>query len=432
MTVLVLSIITFLIFVAASGDLVKCRDPDVGGTSQNKERKFMIIGSEDTGGGGIGNLLIFFPAAFYFAAVTGRDIIITDNSAMGEMCNIIHCGFPFSSQLALAYPKIVNTDSLTHAENLKSGDFIKYMEGKRQIDSLVVKSAGYQSKSDWWVWFNTSVKCISKITGCDLGDVMCAERHAYQRLVRGPFRAGFTEKEEQRIRGVPDNIKHALLTLPHSYAPRLDMAIHLRTQFYHFEQQANVADPAFQKEVSDWLNSTECADVFAAMENKVMERAKELRPTTDPADTTTSTDPVYVYLASDNQQVKDVLHDRLLRQSYPCEVKIMKVETNSIYHVKNFQKFQKETNNEGLLDLVFDWYALSLANQIYAWRKDSTAVISTFVHSAQKVSGTTERSDNANGMGLGTRGYQLTRNRRGHMVFSHFWGYSFMDDYQKP
>ena len=30
------------------------------------------------------------------------------------------------------------------------------------------------------------------------------------------------------------------------------------------------------------------------------------------------------------------------------------------------------SNNEGMLDLVLDWYALSLANTIYAWRKGST------------------------------------------------------------
>ena len=47
----------------------------------------------------------------------------------------------------------------------------------------------------------------------------------------------------------------------------------------------------------------------------------------------------------------------------------------------------------GLLDLVFDWYALSLANVVFAWRKGGTDMISTFVHSAQRVSGTTERTD---------------------------------------
>jgi hypothetical protein len=38
-----------------------CRDPDAGGTTQNKDRKFLVIGSEGSEGAGLGNLLIFFP-----------------------------------------------------------------------------------------------------------------------------------------------------------------------------------------------------------------------------------------------------------------------------------------------------------------------------------------------------------------------------------
>lgn len=106
---------------------------------------------------------------------------------------------------------------------------------------------------------------------------------------------------------------------------------------------------------------------------------------------------------------------------------------------------------------MFDWYALSLANIVLAWRKGSTDMISTFVHSAQRVSGivvllaflvrvirdddccvnvsagTTERTDvNAPvGHGIGTKGYQLVRDRRGNMRWAQMWSYSFLEDYQK-
>lgn len=47
-----------------------CRDPDLGaGHDSIQDRRFLLITSH---GGGIGNDLIFFPAAFYFAALTGR------------------------------------------------------------------------------------------------------------------------------------------------------------------------------------------------------------------------------------------------------------------------------------------------------------------------------------------------------------------------
>jgi hypothetical protein len=60
-------------------------------------------------------------------------------------------------------------------------------------------------------------------------------RHAFQRLIRGPFKESVAVREESRIIGMPENLKHAILNLPHAFAPRLDAAIHLRCQFSHFE-----------------------------------------------------------------------------------------------------------------------------------------------------------------------------------------------------
>jgi hypothetical protein len=49
---------------------LKCRDPDFGGGKHSlKSRKFVVI----TGiGGGIGNYLVFYPAAYFFSVLTGR------------------------------------------------------------------------------------------------------------------------------------------------------------------------------------------------------------------------------------------------------------------------------------------------------------------------------------------------------------------------
>jgi hypothetical protein len=67
---------------------ILCHDPDVGGTTQNRDRKFILFGSDNSQGAGIGNLLIFFPSVYYFAAFTGRDIILSDKSIVGE--NFLH------------------------------------------------------------------------------------------------------------------------------------------------------------------------------------------------------------------------------------------------------------------------------------------------------------------------------------------------------
>ena len=49
-----------------------CRDPDLGGqapTTKISQRKFLVLSGS---GAGLGNYLIFYPAAYYFAALTGR------------------------------------------------------------------------------------------------------------------------------------------------------------------------------------------------------------------------------------------------------------------------------------------------------------------------------------------------------------------------
>ena len=46
----------------------------------------------------------------------------------------------------------------------------------------------------------------------------------------------------------------------------------------------------------------------------------------------------------------------------------------------------------GLLDVVFDSYSLSLSDTVIGWRKGYTQIVSTFVHSARRVSGTSERT----------------------------------------
>lgn len=50
---------------------LQCRDPTFGnGYDQQADRKFLILSGR--GVGGIGNYLLFYPAAYYFAALTGR------------------------------------------------------------------------------------------------------------------------------------------------------------------------------------------------------------------------------------------------------------------------------------------------------------------------------------------------------------------------
>jgi hypothetical protein len=81
---------------------IHCREPDMGSLARGKSshRKFLSL----TGtGAGIGNYLIFYPAAYYFAALTGREIVLIDGSLVAEMCGILNCGFPLFSEVAAAF-----------------------------------------------------------------------------------------------------------------------------------------------------------------------------------------------------------------------------------------------------------------------------------------------------------------------------------------
>jgi hypothetical protein len=212
--------------------LQQCRDPTQGSARKISEKKFLLISG---GGAGIGNFLIFFPSAYYFAVLTGREIIIQDDSVIGEMCHVLHCGFPLFGEMATVFPSVLNAEVLANVKGAKAVEFGQFLSGDRGMDEKVIRADGYKEVSGWYQWHPHALECIRVLTGCDLEDVSCHDRHALQQLVRGPFKSAFSVEEEKKIIGVPPNFKHGLLTLPHVFAPRLDAAIHLRCQFKHFE-----------------------------------------------------------------------------------------------------------------------------------------------------------------------------------------------------
>jgi hypothetical protein len=144
-----------------------------------------------------------------------------------------------------------------------------------------------------------------------------------------------------------------------------------------------------------------------------------------------------VYLAADNEEVKEAFARKLEEKHEVAhhEIRVMRVKTKGIIHVKNLAKMKEMTLGEGLLDMVFDWYALSLTNVVLAWRKGGTGIVSTFCQSAARVSGTIKRSLAHRGLGkggVGTFGLQLQRNKHGAYHWNPFWIYGFLEDYQKP
>lgn len=163
-----------------------------------------------------------------------KDLLLEDGSLIAEMCSVLYCGFPKYSEYAAAFPSILNGEMLQHVRGIKAVDFAAHFAGQR-IHDVVVRADGYKYQSGWYVGDATAKYCIAKITGCAAEDVSCHDRYALERLVRGPFNAKLARKEEHLVAGVPANMKHGILNLPHAYAPRFDAAVHLRCNFRNFE-----------------------------------------------------------------------------------------------------------------------------------------------------------------------------------------------------
>ena len=72
-------------------------------------------------------------------------------------------------------------------------------------------------------------------------------------------------------------MKHGILSLKHSLSPRFEVAVHLRTQFKHFEWLVGPKDDKWkdaEDELNNWLTSKDGDKgiaIFRAMEKKLLE-----------------------------------------------------------------------------------------------------------------------------------------------------------------
>jgi len=296
-------------------------------------------------------------------------------------------------------------------------DFMKHFDGSVAIEDKIVKPGGYVWKSNWWVYTPGAPECIAKITGCELFDVRCTERHSFQALVRGPFRSQITSEEEKRISGIPPRVRHALLTLPHNYAPRLDIAIHLRLMFQSFEAwHGEVNKEQYHRELDEFLNSSLRHKVFSDIEQRILQSLPKVSAGYDGPNSNIT----YVYVAADDAHVKEAFI-RMIEGKHP-HIRTMRTAASSIAHTKNLGRLKNLTNNEGVFDMVFDWYTLSLSNVVVAWRRNSN-MLSTFIATAVKVSGERGRRNLSDSKydestGVGSRGVQLHYDKFGNTIWT--------------
>jgi hypothetical protein len=421
-------------FVAPTFGLRKiyCRDPYMGSTNDVNQRKYLLIGHYLKETIGLGNQLIFFPAAYYFAALTGRDILINENSSIGNLCSIIRCGFPMLGHAVQGMLGDFDEKSLYH-DNVPSiqtfTHFRDFMEEKRNYSTRFVGSKGFQCKSDWWIWFDNAVQCVQKLTSCDIGDIHCTERHSLQRLIIGPFIHKFSKEQELKLFGFSESFKRGLYTLPHSYLPRIDLAIHMRNQFLSFEKYLKITNATYRDEVEDWLNSLEENEVIGHLISCALEMINS-----STVKDSTKRQTYTIYVAADNERVKSHFLSKLTKAAaelFLDSLQIMAIRSDRVYHVKYLETFPRDSpiRQAAMFDIALDWYLLTLSNTILSWRKGGSP--STFVASAQKVSGSKARTNAATRSGLGTVAYLLSQTKRTPYKFNMLWQYSFLPQYSE-
>lgn len=408
---------------------LNCRDPYLGGTiRENELNKYVVLG-ENAKGGGVGNVLIFYPAVYAFAILSGRKIIINDKSAIGLMCSVVKCGFPFISDIEELFPDLVNSETLGRAPTFAAFNFIDYFNNNDTISKPIVKSHGYSFKSDWWVYGPELASCVSRAIGCDIGDIPCFEHHAFQRLIVGPLLNTGNQSNLllDRLIGLPNHLKTKYFSVAHDYLPRLDFSLHLRNQFKHFESGNPEADSSFQEEIQTWLNSSYCSELFDFIGSKVIKHVNESRILNNNSN---SIKPFSIYIATDNEIIKDQMVSYLNNLTIPNLI-IIRTETQGIFHIKDYERFHEQSKGLGILDLVLDWYFISMSNVLYSWRSgNGKAVIqSSFAHSAQKLAGNKIRSEIS---GVGTEGYQISYSRQGKIYIEPYYQHGFLDIYKLP
>lgn len=128
-----------------------CKDPYLGGT-EGADRKWMVMGLVEDGTG-LGNLLLFFPAAYYFAAFTNREIVLLDDSNIGLFCQVIRCGFPTVSEAKSVFEEDLNEKEMTYLKRMSWRHFDSHISGELNYSHYTqVGPYGFQSKSDWWAY----------------------------------------------------------------------------------------------------------------------------------------------------------------------------------------------------------------------------------------------------------------------------------------
>lgn len=327
--------------------------------------------------GGIGNTLVLFPAAYVFAMVSGRHLILHDNSAMGQWCRALNCTFPFTSEVASIYPDLKKIKSVS---SYNKNDVAYNIRLNNSFSDTVVGYHGMDIFStDWYIHAGKhAMKCVEKITGCHSKLIGCVERFAFQQLFHGGFRRGVIPST---VVGMLPSEVHQVLTAPYLSNPRFDASIHIRAQTKSLEHKAAKNHTQFS------LDMKQYRVVFREFERALSHRFFSQTPVRFNVTNSSLTGSwPRVFVSCDDADVRDAFIAVLMNRTADVgRILPVFVNTSNIKHVKHI-RFDDILPEQDMVDTAFDWYALSLSEVVYAWRDGFTHIVSTFMQSATRVS----------------------------------------------
>lgn len=378
-----------------------CRIPDpnfLKNLNQRSEKAVHVVGfdcglnanrrGECFGRAGIGNILITYPAAYFYAVLTGRDIVINDFGNMGGWCKVLNCSFPFHSEI-----KAHHAHTRRHS---KTNSLFVELKANKTCDVNVIEFMGSTNArlSGDVLQDKRAMRCLQGIMNCS--GVGCMEKFAFQHLLSGGLRQ---DVGPLSVVGLTAAETDAVLRSPFSTAPRFDGAVHIRAQSREMEVGILNANRTAEE-----LSLQVHLPVFRAINTKLTSAFfRPVSPSMTSLFNVTSAVHTQrwprIIVSCDDAFLKKKLIEILANRSVSdglLHLVYVNHSATQIYHTKHAIRgaLLNKTHNNSLdrsptshsvADTALDWYLLALSDKFFAYRLRGSSLLSTFLQSASRV-----------------------------------------------
>jgi hypothetical protein len=324
--------------------------PDLKCGPENTEKRYLSFG--DKSSAGMGNVLLFWPAAWAFAQITGREIVLTENTHPAHICE---------TQPNCKYRIIHNIprndtyfwDAFKHRAFVRANEMFQFAGNTKPLNDKLIYASGFQDKSNWYTINRNTSMCIADLTNCTIWDSNCVTRVALSSFFPMPFSPDLLDHsalsgDEGRITAAFDS-KTSISDYfgeNSNNSRRFDLAIHLRIQFHLFENHTDPNSPEFMLMEKEYLESN-------LTRNVVDKTLAWIRKEVDVGSS--------IYIAADNEVVKRHLATRI--EDMGRGISVTSSHTSGIKHSSHIKEA-----DANIFYAIFDWFALATSKRILAYR----------------------------------------------------------------